>query len=506
MRKELVFLGLVIVFNAPVNLTSRAAPPGQALNPQPAGTRAPLTNADVIKMVQEIMTSIRSGPVKFDLSPAAIAEMRRAGVSALMLAAMEQQQKQSAAAGASPTPPAPAGNKPGQPARKLTPQDVKAMLAKVHSGKGKLSPIVTNPAAGQANGAILAALQQQKQMALVERSQATPPAGRPQSPAEARATVARTPFPVAAPPPSNSGSSLANRAALGGQLNINVACATFNSPIIQAVSGQSGSTAVFTQDPAYNPFTIKGCNFGIVKGQAQLNFMNGKKLSDLAIDTWTDNLITVEVPPSLTDALDQNSITLVLFPANGPQASRSGFRFYAMRREILLAAIPASQVFLRPISDTSGAPVRPEYSSPYRGLANTFSQQSGASIADCPNDDAGMSAGVDRNDLYRFSGGTDVFDFGKLKPGFILERFQIDERNVAICHGGWTVGLGAETAYNDGSWDARILQNTIGVTWAETHCHISNGSDSSNSSYALNVWVVGPALSPGTSPWQDGVH
>lgn len=481
MRKELMKLGLVIVFSGSVVLTPHpaiAAAPAQAGVPLTAAGRAPLNNADVIRMLQAILGSIRSSPVKFDLSPTGLAALRQAGVSEPILNAMEQAQRQAQTPAGTPGPYVSPGIKPGQPARKLTPQQLSTVLAKVHSGKGKLSPVVANPAANQANAPILAALRQQKQTAMVQRSQAPSPAAHP---AFGQPSMARTA--VRAP-------SAPSHTNLGLQASMPLACATFGTPIIQAVSGQSGSAAVFTQDPAYNPFTIKGCNFGNVKGQAQLNFSNGRKLADLTIDTWTDNLITVEVPPSLTDVLDQPTVTLVLFPASGPQASRPGFKFYAMRREVLLASIPPSKVSLVPINDDSGSPVAPVYSSPYKG------QFTGQNL--------GMSGGADRANNVRFPGGTDVFDFANLKPGFSIEKFQVTElSNVSGCP---TFGPSTTTYYTDGGWAWQQVGNTIRVSWQEAHAHDAYYGDCSDASYGLNVWVVGPALSPAGSPWQDPTH
>jgi hypothetical protein len=502
MRKEFMKLGLVIVFSSSVVFTPHAAlaaAPAQAGAPLTATGQTPLTGANIIAMVRgrvpewAIIAAIRSGPVNFNLSPMGLAALRQAGVSEEIINAMEQRQQamlpavqrtlpavQRTLAGA-PTggvarAPLRAGPVPGKPSGKLTPQQLSALLAKVHSGAGKLSPVVTNPAATQANAPILALLRQQKLTAMVQRSQSPPPAAHPAAPAFGRAYMARPAVRAAALPAPSSRSSITNNlAAMQG--NIVASCAAFNTPIIQAVSGQSGSTAVFTQDPNFNPFTIKGCNFGNVKGQAQLNYSNGRKLTDLTVDTWTDNLITVEVPPSLTDVLDQASVTLVLFPASGPQVSRPGFRFYAMRRRVRLTSIPPYVVSFAPIIDDSGVPVQARYSSPYQG----------------------ESGGVDRFNIVRFPGGTDVFHFAKLKPGFVLERFQVEMLSDAVCG---SFGPTTTTWYTDGSWGWQMVGNTIRVTWQESHCHDAYAGDESDASYGLNVWVVGPALSPTGSPWR----
>lgn len=382
------------------------------------------------------------------------------------------------------------GSGAGKSGGKLTPQRVNELLAKVHRTAGKTSPVVTNPGARQGNMATLALLQQQKQIALTERNQTptgtttntTPAPSR--TPMITRAPAAiRGPIATTATPPPSSGT---NRTVLMTQPNTNtaLACTTFSTAMITAVSGQQGSAAVFTQDPQYNLFTIRGCNFGNGRGQAQLNSSDGRKLSDLTIDTWTDTLITAEVPPMLTGALDQNNVTLVLFPTNGAQAQKSGFRFYALRAELHVTSIPASQVSLASINDDGGSPVTAKLSSPY-----TANNQS-------------VSGGVDRVTAVRFPGGTDVFDFSKLKPGFSVEKFQVTEVSMASCG---ELGPTTTTYYTDGTWSWQQTGNTINVTWQEAHCHDAYFGDNSDASYGLDVWLVGPVLGPGDSPWQNGV-
>jgi hypothetical protein len=484
MRKKLLSFGLAIALSGLVIVTFPrpvAATPGQPGIPQAGTAKSPLTNDEVIRMLQSIMTSIRSSPVKFDLSPAGIAALRRAGASEEIIASMVQQQRLAQATGGNPG--QPAGAVPGKPGATPTPQGQKGTLtAKVRNTAPLLGPVVTNPAATQSNAALIGLLRQQKQTALNAGRQTTPPSGSLPSPTYARASAARTALPTPTPPPP-SGNSLSNRAVLGSRASVSVACGTFNSPMIQSVSGQSGGTAVFTQDPAYNPFIIEGCNFGNTPGRAQLNFPDGRKLANMKIYSWSANAITVEVDPALVDVLDQNNITLVLVPATGPQTQKSGFKFYAMRREFLLNNIPAGQVYLAPVKDAAGNLVAPHYSSPIKGA----------------------SAEVQRGNVVRFSGGTDQFNFARLKPGFVIEKYQVSEGNYIYCdsEGGQVPD---ETFYTDGTWGWRISGNAIQVSWQEKHEHCTgawgNTADGSIASYGLNVWVVGPALSPGASPWQ----
>ncbi|MGH3184799.1 MAG: hypothetical protein ACRDOE_23225, partial [Streptosporangiaceae bacterium] len=196
-------------------------------------------------------------------------------------------------------------------------------------------------------------------------------------------------------------------------------------------------------------------------------------------------LITVEVDPMLTDALDDENVTLVLFPASGPQTTKSSLRFHAERGEIRLTSIPASAVSLVPINDDSGAPVSAKFSSPY--------SYSGG----------GASGGVDRVNMVRFPGGTDAFDFSKLKPGFVIEKWQASELSRAQCD---EAGPTSTTFYTDGNWAWQLTGTTLSVTWQESHCHDAMFGDGSDASYGLTVWVLGPVLGSGASPWQAGAR
>jgi hypothetical protein len=260
---------------------------------------------------------------------------------------------------------------------------------------------------------------------------------------------------------------------------------------------------------------VIGCHFGNAQGHAYLNSSLGQKITDLQIVSWTDTLVKVTVDPSLVDIFDQDNVTLVIVPAAGQSGQKNGFKFFAMRKELLLPSIPQSQVTLAQITDDGGKGVPPWYSSPYTGTWYSESIQTGNTqaqlVAEGLNADQGMTTGVDRNAWYRFGGGTDVFDFSKLKPGFYVSKFQIDERTNPVCFTdpGFHFAIDiSDTFYDDGFWNAQYNQvaNNLHVDFAERHCHQANGSDASNSTYALNIWVEGPAMSPGQSPWQAGVQ
>ena len=341
-------------------------------------------------------------------------------------------------------------------------------------------------------------------------------------------TMSRATTVTAVSPPPSSGSSPINPALMThNNTSIDPCLLQGGGPVIKGINGEIiNMIPTFSQDPKYNPFWIIGCHFGNTPGQAYLTTSNGTRFANMVVSggscqgtglslCWSDTLIRIAVDPSLADVFDQDNVSLVIIPASGPQGQKGGFKFYALRKEVLLTSIPRGQVTWARIVDSGGQNLGAYYSSPYRGLGFSQAYQTGATeaVADAEdnNADKGMTAGMDRNDFYRFGGGTDVYDFSKLKPDFGVSRWQIDEHTMPICQEGVGVlpVVPVETDYNDGSWNVQffLAQQQIHVSFAEEHCHMSdNGTDSSNSTYALNVWVSGPVMSANNSPWQAGIQ
>jgi hypothetical protein len=524
--------------------------------PEGANKETANTNADVIRMTKAgvpesaIIALIKTKPHKFDLSPDALVALHRAGVGQEILEAMMAtggNKTSSPGAQNAGEPDGPSGRKTA----KLTPEQSKALLAKLKAKPVHLSPMITN-SPPQAEAAIVAMLVRQKQSVHPGQimsstgdpagGQTTPPAtpgtpgGNPAgSPPNAgglqksspspvtpstqvgsstksnSALSSRAVAPVMAAAPQTSASSGTNRMLVNNTLVLN-GCNILNGPpVVSGLGGEKFGVNVFSQDPAYNPFYVDGCHFGTAGGQAYLKNSAGQKIADLQINKWTDTLVTVTADPSLVDVFDQDNVSLVIVASGGQQGQKAGFKFYARRRDILLPSVPASHVSLAQITDTGGNNVSPTYSSPYQGTAYSIAIQThltqAVAIAEGLNADKGMTAGADRNATYRFGGGTDAYDFGTLKPGFYVSKFQIDERTTPVCYPGvgFDIGFSDETVYDDGSWNAQysLTENKIRVTFAEQHCHYNHdGSDSSNSTYALNIWITGPAISPGNTPWQ----
>lgn len=255
-------------------------------------------------------------------------------------------------------------------------------------------------------------------------------------------------------------------------------------PRIGTVNGQVKGT-IFTPDPQYNKYIIKGCMFGDTQGQAHLYGAFAAGQVAMQIEFWSDTRIDVKVDPQITGELDMDNVTLVVVPSGAPQMQQTGFKFYAMRESTLLTKIPQSAVDLAQVNDTGGKPVSIHYDSP----------------------GVGSSSVVTREAVNVFKGGhSDYYDFDKvkLKPGFTTESFQLQT---------WVLQNTCGDAYQvQGSWEAGWAgDNLIKVSFPMQHCHwplginigipfIGADRDYSVSRYALSVWVAGPR---GVSPWPN---
>jgi hypothetical protein len=262
-------------------------------------------------------------------------------------------------------------------------------------------------------------------------------------------------------------------------------------PSIGSVNGKA-TGVVFTPDPQFNLYTIKGCMFGDTQGQAHLYGAFAAGQAGLQIEFWSDTQIVAKVDPQVTGELDQDNVTLVLAPSGAPQLQKPGFKFYALRESTLLTRIPMSTVALAQVTDTGGHPVNfgPQDNSKFLS-PTTGGQQS-----------AGMSAEVSRAATYVFNGGQDLFDFSKMKPGFTTENMQLKY---------WVLPNTCGDNYQiQGTWNAEWAGDNIRVSWQMQHCHEASSAvfgvgsmDYSLSDYGLSVWVNGPR---GVNPWPNNMQ
>lgn len=314
--------------------------------------------------------------------------------------------------------------------------------------------------------------------------------------ATARAPVAVTP--AAAPPSPSSGSPSSPMGHLAVQPSVaNVLGCSTKMVMIQNINGVTTGVTnpkiVFTQDPKYSDYRISGCNFGQSQGQVYLNGPFRAGQVQMQIQSWTDTEIEVKIAPNLTGEPDQNNVALVIAPSGNAPARLQGCKFYALRQEVTLTRFPQGQVALASFVDDAGEPVRNvKYSSPYNGIGRKDQQSANDTFA----------GGVDRFNETRFNPqGTDVWDFSTLAPGFVPTQFSLSHWNGQCASGGSAILVDDDTVYTDGQWGAQWDPGNpkrLIVNLAEWHCHATYSGDTSNSSYALEVQVTGPA---GVNPW-----
>jgi hypothetical protein len=307
------------------------------------------------------------------------------------------------------------------------------------------------------------------------------PKGKPVIAAVAMAPVAITPPPADPGSKTKSGAkALAPSAAL---------CPPGNGPAVFGISGKAHE-AIFTQDPAGNPYTIAGCRFGDRPGSVYLDAPFKKGAITLVIDSWSDSVIKAHIDPQLAGELDQNNVSLVVNQAAGPSSKFGGHKFYAQRETVTLTSFPQGNVKLADMKNSEGLPLQAtNYASPFK-------------VPNWPKATP-HTAGVERKSYLRFGSGGDSWDLSGLAPGFAPVDFQLSHWYLESCFAAHFLGGGDSTVYTDGKWSAQWWQNSIVVTFGEQHCHISGGfmgvdDDESDSTYALDIRVVGPK---GVDPW-----
>jgi hypothetical protein len=392
--------------------------------------------------------------------------------------------------GAAPVPQVLKGSTPGSAKASgmqasVSPQQLRESPAKkMGPGQIKSAPKKSNPHAASSplHASMTAALRAQKQAAEAERStilasQRMAPKGpgtgaRPLTPGRTMGnSIPAGPAAGAMRMPGNT----ITPPALAG---LGMAQGPCLRPTIGTVNGQAKGT-VFTPDPQFNLYTIKGCMFGDTQGQAYIYGPFAAGQVSLQIEFWSDTQIIAKVNPQVTGELDQSNVTLVVVPSGAPQVQKAGFKFYAVRETMLLAKILPSVFVPAAVTDTANHPVLAQYSSPGSGYF------------------PGRSASVVRDATSVFNGGQDFFDFSKMKPGFIAESMVFEY---------WDMPPEQRVNFQEnGVSNAEWVGDNIRVSWKMQHFHTSPfltapARDDSQSGYALNVWVSGPR---GVSPWPN---
>lgn len=518
---------------------------GQSRNP---GT--PLTNADVVRMVKggksdsEVIAAIRSSNAKFDISEKKLLELHNEGVSSAVLHAIFVKG---------------GGAVVGE-------QELKTQLAKAASKSQKSIRVAINSRLANTQAGIFAALQKQRDAASVEIAQTklrlqtkaqTGPLGGAPRPGNNSATtnqsqnsrVALAQKPTVQKPattgaigPERTSSAMVNPSGTGGLLaqggnaggspgkngnisprmiyapgpvtNTALICAQDPTMRILSVSGSSNA-ATFTPVDQYNLYTIRGCSFG---NQAPTNDTGptdwvhiyggvGSFYGKFAIKFWSDDEIEVSLDESLSGFLDLNNLNLVVKRADGQQAQRGGFKFYAARQTVPLLSIPQSWAKLTVLPENGGGhdAMALFYSSP---PASASAASYPVPAIPPPGPSAG-SAYVSRSfngGKFAASGRFDLYDLGHLAPGWNPDSFGVTPYEQACpADYGWVNTY----KQNFGNWGGGWQGNYILVQLSITSCSgfygpcvvapwtCQNYQNWSGSYYALQVWVTGPR---GTDP------
>ncbi|MBZ5527750.1 MAG: hypothetical protein LAN71_07615 [Acidobacteriia bacterium] len=395
-------------------------------------------------------------------------------------------------------------------------------------GKPKLGPPKTgrkiaNPYAVPHNAAIIAVLQRQKQAADAEAAQmkiGVHAAGQSQpapGPAANSRNIAHPPNPnIQKTPaagtigpervsgaPGNSPSSYSQLHPLDTTV---LTCSHDTTMRILKVSGEA-APATFTPDVRYNFYTISGCSFGEPSSNAKVYIYEGNTFrQDFVVQEWHDNWIKLNLNPALSGVLEQDNLTLVVQRADGKQASKGGFKFYAARTngkgepiEVLLSRIPKQYFSLdafRPDYAATSA-WKADYTSPSTPSASPFLAGLTAEVtwAFPPHELSGNF------DPYVLRSGDDYYDFRHMQPGFAPDSAWMEWVDIACDDG----NLVADTK---GKFDLEWTNdNRLRVFWTGEICKVHNGGfgvqsddfqQSPGSMYGVNVWVTGPRC---VDPW-----
>ena len=237
------------------------------------------------------------------------------------------------------------------------------------------------------------------------------------------------------------------------------------------INGAAPQAVVFTTDPQYNLYTIKGCHFGAQQGQLFLIGYFKTTRVFLNVAYWSDGQIFAAMDANLTGEPDEtNKVKLFLVRPDGQQLEIDGASFYAVRQSVTIATIPQSWATLGTVKDVSGTTLLPQYQT---GTPDT------------------SSVTVRRYSGDRFSGGQDYFDFSRLNPQFSLDNMQLVYLSGPdTCAN--TSYMGDNTIYIDGYPSAQWDGNGIRVNLGGITCHNSDTGDRAISLYTLQVQATGP--------------
>jgi hypothetical protein len=389
----------------------------------------------------------------------------------------------------------------------------KAARAAVRLSAPKQGRKITNPKANLQDAAIIAVLRKQRQAADAEAafmklgirqagvqvstgsSQTMAASGAGSSASghapTANGAISRSAASAAHPYPGVSGT-------LPSQFsNLVVTCS--HDPTMRALTVSGGPTpAIFTPDTKYNFYTITGCSFGSpgTNSKAYI-YYQGTFREDFQIQEWNDNWIKLSLDQNIGGVDDQNDVTLVIQSNDGKQWTKSGYRFYAARRTVLLAQIPQS--------DFSLSHFRPDNSVTQSWKPTYTSGSSPSVIPNLPGLSAEVHWDITTDSANKLVGGNDLYDFSHLHSTFALDSGLMEWKDVSCTDPDYDQFAASKNNWSIDWYGASGVQ----VSWQGQVCKYTPGScggafqgdcftNTPESNYGINVWVNGPRC---IDPW-----
>jgi hypothetical protein len=402
-------------------------------------------------------------------------------VTVLCLSTVYSQGPQKRTLPAQPTVPAAQPQASPTPPKAATTRQRKSTFGPVVNG-----PQGANPLATTAANAILASLRQQRQHADAEAGQMKLGI----RPAAKTGAVQKGGPGTMGPEKTMSAEGVSHQNA-GQSVGPAVICAQDPTMRILTVSGES-SPATFTTDAATNFYTITGCSFGDPGPNAKvyIYYQSTFRLDFPNIVQWNDNGIQLSLDSNLKGISDHDNLTLVVQRADGKQATKTGFKFYAARETKHLRYFPRDQFGLWTFTTNDISHLSPQYESPSQ--APTYSADVTWECSNCF-----AKKGDNFNNVY-MQGNEDVWHLGKLQPGFVVDNWGMAYRDLQ-CES-------SETIQREGNWGIKLVGSDLHVQWQGQTC-VNQGCGKfgqpdcfagSASSYLINIIVTGPR---GVDPW-----
>ena len=386
--------------------------------------------------------------------------------------------------------PATPGSKVELNPQPLPPTGGRAM--KLRSGAVTAGPAVKNSRIQST--AMAATLQAQRQSAEQEASQMKLGIKSPASSIGNRASSGVRMPNTSGVGPVGPGQVMSSSGGVGGAMPPNqigsmpILCGQDPSMRIVRVSGKS-SPATFTPDSRFNFYTIAGCSFGDPGPNAKVYiYLQNTFHQDFVVQEWSDNAIKLNLDPTLTGLLDQDNLTLVVQRADGKQAVKTGFKFYAARETKLLSKVLQQDWSLQHFTTNDVSKLTSQYFSP---------SEHGTSLGFPSGWSAAVSWTLGSTPI---QSNEDVYNFKDLAPGFEAESAQAAQIDIDCDRPQWMQRAGKfdlswdEKGYLHVRWQAQACTNQMqGVMGTKGDAFYIAGAN-----YVVKVWGSGPR---GIDPW-----